>query len=1159
MEEAKSEPKAVEAKGNAVKETAPMAAKAESVRVSRAETDSEKSKTYVFFKKHMPFLFDAHSLFYFVLALLVLSMLWMGYSLYTNYFTQLYGWDYEIQYVSFYYSYWDSWHEFFRTGHFILYDNTTYLGTDNIGSNSYYGLFDPFVAIMVLFPRSSMPQMTAVVTWFKLMAAALFMRSYLKYMGISEWTARLGAVALAFSGYVNFFVGFPSFVSAVTYMPLFLWGIEKTMRERKPYLLCLAIFLEEITNFMLLVPMCIWGVLYALWRYFQTIKTRNWKGNVGVIFLGVGAFAVGLMLGAWSFLPSFRETSLSGRASSIGTAYLHSLRDSLKTMNLAEFFRLLFTQVGENPGRELMALVSFFYPTGSYLYLPLMYPSFGSQGGTPYDAWTSSIFVYTLFAILFFLAIMNSIRKKKWSHLVAVAFVCYLLFTTFAYYGFFAFSGNGYGRWYFVLIPEIIYYGCWAFDDRKEQPSWFTSVASLLALGMTVFTYFLTILVLKGKTFNNPNNLTYFPIYYATAFEDVIHGSTINASYKWTETLDPRGWYIPYQICMVLLNGAFLVLSTYAGRSKKRSFRKYAKKLSYYPLFAIMAIEVIIMGNASFFYGMSYSLDYYQGGPDLLNAATEASQKIKKQDDDFYRCYFDSVNDPQCFQNAAGYNGTSSFHSLMNFNVTPLALMIHMTHTGSWGESYGEKHYNPSWSGSYVNKRFATDAALGMRYYAIRKDGYGEFQGHNAPWGSKLIYENGQYEVYQRPSDSIPTLGHAVDKSKIYRIGAATEYPQSHYANSFFQNSGGLQGAFEVMRNEDVMIDGAIVDDDFTLPEGFTAIQGAPSYSSNRYVNRRLGTSKYKISLYNTDAEKGDLFLDYDLATGADGKTYYVHGEHWDQGPAYFLQNGTYSGSVQPETGTIKVPRDTGHLTFLPEYGDYFNEDPTGAYFTLRYSTSSPMRCFFIGDTFNEDGTVKATYQLLSFEYHALEDLPNGYSYSSAYFGFYPEGRVRAIVFEPNGPANGYASWDSNAFSLFMQERHEAYSTANPGDSIESMSKYLGSDYALKNVKTINHDTFSFDTDFAEEELVVTQIAYDQGWQVSADGQKLTTCRLDGGFVGFFAPAGKHHYVMKYETPNLKKGVALAVAGVVLLGGYFLGSFLVGRKKEKEAAASKGK
>ena len=296
---------------------------------SREKTLAErrlKHRRPSFFREKCDFLFRWDSLFYFALFTLLVAFLWIGYPLIENGFTQLLNWDYTWQYVPFAYTYWDSWHTFFTTGRFPMYDPSTFIGTDSIGSNSYYGLFDPFVVVMVLFPRAWIPQMFAVLTAVKIMVATLLTRLYLKYMGIQEWTARWASLAAGLSGYVSFFVGFPSFVSAACYIPLILLGLEKVIKERKPFTLVLALFIEGVTSFFFLVVVCIFGVLYALWRYFWTIKERNAKENWAVIGMGVASFAVALCLSCFTVLPSLRETMLSGRGSSIGRAYLSAVK-----------------------------------------------------------------------------------------------------------------------------------------------------------------------------------------------------------------------------------------------------------------------------------------------------------------------------------------------------------------------------------------------------------------------------------------------------------------------------------------------------------------------------------------------------------------------------------------------------------------------------------------------------------------------------------------------------------------------------------------------------------------------------------------------------------------------------------------------------------------
>ena len=114
------------------------------------------------------------------------------------------------------------------------------------------------------------------------------------------------------------------------------------------------------------------------------------------------------------------------------------------------------------------------------------------------------------------------------SHLLAVLAILFLVFTNSSYYLFYAFSGNGYGRWYIVLIPLIVYYCAWGFDQRSSSVRWVPLAGSLLALLGTIGTFYLSDKVLKGVTFNiNPNGQTYWRGEYVAATE-IYDGNIFN-------------------------------------------------------------------------------------------------------------------------------------------------------------------------------------------------------------------------------------------------------------------------------------------------------------------------------------------------------------------------------------------------------------------------------------------------------------------------------------------------------------------------------------------------------------------------------------------------------------------------------------------------------
>ena len=1083
----------------------------------------KQSSFKIWLKAHAPFLFDWKSVFYFGVFLFLLAIAWSANLLIENIGTSMLGWDYTWQFISFAYDFYDQWHTFFSTGHFPLYDSTIWLGLDNIGSNSYYSLFDPFVFIVVLFPRSWVPFLFSFATFLKLMVSGLLMRWYLRYLGISEASARLGATALAFSGYMMFMVGFPTTVSACVYIPLILLGIDKIVRERKPYCLVAGLFLLGITSFFFLVVACIWGVCYAAWRYFWSFKTRNAKDNVAVILMGVASFTVGLLMSAWTLLPSLRQSSLSGRSSSIGSAYLSAILASLKSHDLKSFFQFIFEPVGDHPTRELMGLVSFFYPTGGYLYLPLIH--------TGYDAWTASIFCYTPFIILFFTGVIISIKKQKWNHIIAILICLFLLFTNFSYFFFYAFSGNGYGRWFIMLVPEIILYGCWAFDEARKEPQWVRFVGSAVSLLGTLATYLLIERVLSDATWPNPNNLTYWQY-----------------SDSYTAPMDVKGagnaiWYIYVQCAYILAEGVVFVAFS-------------AKKWMPQVWFGLLSVEIIVAGNAasSNYYSIYKYETRYMGGTSNFSNALKVADAIKSDDLAFGRTQMDQTNgsdsEAKTFTTVLGLNGAATFHSLMNFDTEDFALMNNMKSPGSTRTTYNEtKVYNPTWSGYYGNKRFATDNALGYRYYAVKNDysGWVSFMPANVPFGAEEIYslpvsgkeDRARYKVYKVGDDSAATLGHAVDSSKLYRMGKSED---SYYLSSFYRNSTGNSGLRYLIRAEDAYLNGAIFEDDAVLPEGFATVD-TPSATYDADVLSTYGLKALRVGnglkCYLVTTGEGDGLFPRTGLTGSVNDA------------AYFLDSSTYARTDITKTSSYVAP-DRGHLIFTSSTSEYLSDDETGCYIEMKYwvdKEDSVPRVLVFGDKKQDNGTV-LTDQLLTFEYSSLYNAKQaGYlSSRSSTFGLYVNGHAKYLCFVWPGGDKDISSHKDN-LTIYVTGKQKILQ--KQAELVEN---------SLKSVKKENANEYSFSTDYSLGRIVVTQLGYDKGWSCVAtkeDGT-VTNCqmyKLDGGLVGFYAPEGKVTYRLSYKTPYLNEGVALAMIGSSAFFGFSIYAFLKKAKKEREKVA----
>ena len=1096
-------------------------------------TLSKRKKVIGFLKAHLPFLFDPMSVFYFAIFIILLSMGWMAYCLFTNEFTQLLNWDYTWQFVPFAYDYYDSWKTFFSTGHFPLYDGGTFMGTDNIGSGSYYGLFDPFVVALIFFPRSFIPQAYAILTFLRFAVSALLMRCYLKYLGCKEWTARIGAVAYAFSGFATYMSGFPNVLTATVYVPMILWGIERVLKERKPGVLIWGLFLEGITSFFYLVVVCIWGVAYALWRYFQGIRSRTKKENLQAMGLGVAAFALGLCLCAFTVLPSIRESALSGRASSIGSAYLQAIKDSLKSHDFASFFSLIFEEVGDNPGRELMGLISFFFPTGGFTRLPM-----ATSG---YDAWTASLFCYTPIAISFVMAIFHSLRLRKWNHIVAILICVYLCFTNLAYFLFYAFSGNGYGRWFIILVPAIIAYGCWGFDQQDQGSKIIPLASSILVLAGTVISYYVICNTLSGVNFSsyiyNVHGTTYWQTTYQTA--DTVHDSVFAA------------WYFYYQLAIIFIEGTILCVG-------------YRKTWTPKALFGILCFEVVMMGNLTYAWNGTWSYLYsFAGGKGTLDAETSLAQSIKEQDSSFYRVHNELAGGNSYINNLAGYNSAISFHSLMNFDVDDFAYNNRMKNVGSTSKTYGDvSFYNPSWSGSYRHKRFAADMVMAYRYNIIenRYSGYKDPQGNpyffepNVPFGSEQIQtklDNTKFRVYKLSEHYLPSLGYAVESDNLYYIGHDKE--KSQYETSFFHNLSNVGGYREIIRSEEVELFGAMIEDNEVLP-GFNVKKEVPSVGSDVELNENYGTRysdfnrRYRghgltATYIETGVKAGDLLI-------PDSSTTYA-----SKGLAYFLDPAAQKVNKEV-SGYTDIVADYGKLVFHNN-GAYLNTDPRGAYFEFHYYNATELgpRVYAIGDKFDENGTLVETDAVLSFDNLLIDNVSHSSFWNSSMtsFGLYARGKVKYLAF----CFPGYKEKISVNISDFYYLKKEY------GEIMDSYA-YMTTNRLLDVKGDVN--TFTFKTSYDQDRIVVTSLGYDKGWGGTItypDGKKeaLHTMKLDGGLVGFVAKGSQNEtgndvytYELRYDTPYSKLSLLAWFVGTLGFGALTIVP-IVAKKKKKELAA----
>ncbi len=691
------------------------------------------------------------SLLRYVIYLIVVGILFFGVALISNLFTIPLSGDYVMQQIPFYYNGYDDWWHFFKTGEFVLWDSSTYLGTNNIGSNSFYYYLNPFFLPILLFPRALVPQGLAVLMIGKMVGAGLIMRVYLKYLGVSEKTSRLFGLVYAYCGWITYYLWFNHFMEVAIIYPLIFLGIEKLLKEKRPWLLAFSLFLMGITNYFFLVSGAMAGVLYALFRYFQLAPQKSWEDRFTIAALGVATFAVGILMSSVVFWPSIIVATTSDR---VNTAfYLADLKVLIDNKEWAEVIEMILvwkTRYGEEtPYDKLYALISFLYPTVSNRSSTLLRTS-------SYDNTISSLFVYTPVMLMLIPSLLYSIRRKKWSHLVPVAFFLFALFTPIFYQIFHGFTVD-YGRWQIFTVIAMIAYIALNFDQKQHFRKWYYDVSFVVIIGLAIFTFY------EASTYQNKYNFT---------------------------GLEERLYVGIYQLAAIL--AAYIIIKIH---SRRDIFVKY---VTYF-----VTIEAIVMGAMTMsMHGLVFYVNDYDNGLKTVNDERRIIKQIQADDPSFYRIYNLNAGESSNIGMRLGYNGLTAFHSLYNFHVMEFNEWSHM-------------NYNHNgWSMGYHEKRYNLDLFLNVKYYMVRnifdtytavtdETGFPHYLYHNVPNGFVEVpeYTTELHTVYRNTN--------YIEGGFSYDNLIYTNYnPTTGYSDLYTNNTA------EVLRNEEAYLKGAILGND---------------------------------------------------------------------------------------------------------------------------------------------------------------------------------------------------------------------------------------------------------------------------------------------------------------------------------------------------------
>lgn len=324
------------------------------------------------------------------------------------------------------------------------------LGSNFIGTFSFYNLFSPFNIISYLFPATWYPYLCPVLMIIKFGVASLtsylFMRRYVK----DEKLVLLGSLLYSFSGFQLTNMLF-HFYDSVVLFPLLLYALDNLVYDNKKGYFALTVSLLAFTNWFMFIGEVVFVIIY----YVVKVICKSYDFNVKKLFSILLEGVLGTLLASVVLIPSLLFTISNPRINSNFT-FISSLKYS-SLINYIEIFR------------------SFFFP--SEVMIPRAYLDIAN-----YD----SVDLYLPF-IGSVLAISYAFKRPK-NWISILVFTCILfMFVPILNSSFFMFTTKYYARWFYMptLVLSLLSIKC-----IEENISIKTGVIiSFLSLVVMVLSY----------------------------------------------------------------------------------------------------------------------------------------------------------------------------------------------------------------------------------------------------------------------------------------------------------------------------------------------------------------------------------------------------------------------------------------------------------------------------------------------------------------------------------------------------------------------------------------------------------------------------------------------------------------------------------------------
>lgn len=289
------------------------------------------------------------------------------------------------------------------------------LGSNFIGTFSFYNLFSPFNIIGYIFPSGWFEYLVGPILILKYAVAGLtsylFIQRYVK----DKKYAILASLLYAFSGFQLTNTLFYHFHDIVALFPLLLYALDRLVYDDKKTIFGLVVALLAITNWFFFIGEVVFVIIY----YIIKLITKSYKFTIKSFISIIIESLLGVMLAAFVLLPSVLFTSSNPRISNGWNA------TSMLRYSDSVYLELIRSMVLPSQIMSSTAIINSANYSSTELFLPFVG------------------------MILMFAYVVKN--YKKWDSIFIIILFIFM-FTPILNSSFFAFTNTYYSRWFYMPI-----------------------------------------------------------------------------------------------------------------------------------------------------------------------------------------------------------------------------------------------------------------------------------------------------------------------------------------------------------------------------------------------------------------------------------------------------------------------------------------------------------------------------------------------------------------------------------------------------------------------------------------------------------------------------------------------------------------------------------